>query len=212
MTPESQDVVRRELTSADIPVFAPVVDAFYNFGGYWVPSGRNRTFRIHPVRDAVANLRYAGTKSDAPDQFRITFGEHPTAQMWFTMDGFGRLFTDDTMVADTLAQWIESLALHEMVDRWKHSTRIVFPEDSTPEIRKWADQNLRRFAPASSRSSAWWLHPQAAIHIFTPWSSGPNASKWTWCFATTPTEADDLTDRIRRSIGIEAMDVCSWPP
>lgn len=210
-TPGSREDVELELASAGLPKFEIVVDTLFHFGGYNHPVGLNETFHIHAVRDAVASFRWAGTKSDDPETFRIPFGEHPTAQMWFLMDGCGRIFTDDTLIADNVLQWIEDSAIHDMVERRKNCVRIVFPE-SASLIRTWADQNMRRFAPASSRASAWWLRPQFAVKIFVPWSSEADAAKWSWLFATSDEEAHRQARQIGDSIGITPSDTRPWPP
>ncbi len=211
--PENPEQVLAEFTAAEVPVFDAVVDAFFHFGGLWFPIGRSReTFRVNTVREGIDAFRCIGDRDESPDLFRISFGEHRTAQCWFVMDGFGRLYADETPIAESLHQWIEHCALQEMVERWDNSVRIVFPDDSVAAIRKWADQNLRRFAPASSRSTAWWLHPQCAVNIFLPWSSERNLSKWVWAFATTPDEAERLAERIRRSTGVKPCSMQPWPP
>jgi len=197
---------------AGIPIYGPVVDVFYHFGGCWFPIGLNRTFRLYDLRAALAEQYHVGAKNDRADSFRIPFGDHPVAQMEFLMDGHGTLYTDDTPVSRSIVHWIENHALMEMVERWENCVRVALPDPTEGAICGWADDRMERFVPASDEYCTWWLTAQTALVRLTPWATEPGHEKWNWLFATAMQHANTIIDDYREAFELQPTDIRPWPP
>ena len=111
--PDNADTPERiaELFStAGLSSFAVVIDAFYQFGGYVLPMGSERRFKVYRAKEAIRLMRREGTSSEDPELFRIPIGQSETIQAFFRMDGHGRIYEDDRPISDSLIAWIEQWA------------------------------------------------------------------------------------------------------
>jgi hypothetical protein len=105
---ETHGRVAARFTENGLPAFPAVVEAFTRFGGYTLPDhdGGGR-FRLLRAKEALRRLRKEGENSAEPALFRIVLGESETIQARYRMDGHGRIFEDDTLIAEGIVPWLE---------------------------------------------------------------------------------------------------------
>jgi len=200
--------VGQKLLDTGFSAFDPVIDALSNFGGYWHPIGATGTFKVYSVDKAI---KYSDLdcNSENPEEFRLAFGQHPSAQFSFWIDGNARVYADSILINDSVSEWIESYAILEMVERWKNCVRVVLPE---PErgFTNWADSCLQIERSASGRTSKWWLGAEWALHRFLPWSVD-RSENCNWLFATNVQNGKILSSSFTQNFNLEPIEFSDWP-
>ena len=200
--------VGQELIDAGLPAFDPVIETLVDVGGYWHPIGLTGTFKIFSVTTAIKHSD-SDCGSTNPDEFRLAFGVHPTAQFNFWLDGNGRVFADSILIHDSAAEWIESYAVLEMVERWKNCVRIVLPEP-TGGFVNWANSQFQIERPASGKNGRWWLGSEWALWRFRPWSVD-ESEYWIWLFATNRANGESMSSKFTRSFNLNPLEISDWP-
>lgn len=200
--------VGQKLLDAGFAALDPVIETFVNFGGFWHPLGAVSTFKIYSVETAIKQS-HIGDNSRLPNEFRIAFGRHPTAQFSFLLDGNAQVYADTILIADSVSEWIESHVIMEMVERWKKCVRIVLPEPEHGFVN-WANSQMRIERLASGSTSTWWLGSEWALNRFLPWSVD-RSERWNWLFATNLQNGQRLAKNFTQTFGLEPQMVTDWP-
>lgn len=109
-TGDSQASVEAMFRKHGLPRFEPVIDAFLEFGGYVLPFDPEGRFKIYRAKQAIRMSSKSINASANPDDFRLIFGESETIQAFYVIDGNGKLFEDNALIATSMTEWIEDWA------------------------------------------------------------------------------------------------------